>query len=650
MKLTSGILTLSVASLFLTQLVTTQIALAEVPLNKLTVAEERSGWQLLFDGASTKGWRNFQKEEVSPGWEVKDGAIVRAKGGAGDIMTKEQYEYFELSLDFNISKGGNSGVMFHVTEEEKTPWRTGPEIQVQDNVDGHDPQKAGWLYQLYKPTKPGWVKKAEDKVGIESPDVVDATRPAGQWNNLYLRIHPNSCEVCINGVSYYKFKKGDADWDKRVAASKFAAFPKFGKANRGHICLQDHGDLVSYRNIKVRVLPEDGELAEPIDGELDVTGELAFPKLKWANWESVDASGKPHPLRPIVLTHANDDSNRNFVATQRGRIFVFENDHDVTESHVFLDIEKQVQDWRRGNEEGMLGLAFHPKYKSNGQFFVYYTSKDEPHTSVVSRFTVSKDNPNQADAASETVIWKLQQPFANHNGGSIAFGPDGYLYIALGDGGSRNDPMRNGQNLTTQLGSILRIDIDKSEGDKQYGIPSDNPFIDARVIDAKARPEIYAYGFRNIWRISFDSKTGDLWAADVGQDLWEEINVVTKGGNYGWSIRESAYPFREVDVPAAKTIEPVWEYDHQIGKSITGGYVYRGTRVPELQGRYLYADYVSAKLWALDYNKESGKVTRNDAIRGGVLPVLAFGEDANGEVYYFVSSVRGESIYRFKKK
>jgi glucose/arabinose dehydrogenase len=637
---------LTVASLLVAQFaIMAQVAVAEVPLNKLTPAEERSGWQLLFDGASTTGWRNFKQDKASPGWEVKGGAIVRSNNGAGDIMTKQQYEYFELSLDFNISKGGNSGVMFHVTEEESTPWRTGPEIQVQDNVDGHDPQKAGWLYQLYTPTKPSWVKRFEDQVGLVTPDIVDATRPAGQWNNLYLRIHPNGCEVCVNGVSYYKFKKGDADWDKRVAASKFAQFPKFGKATKGHICLQDHGNLVSYRNIKVRVLPENGHLPEPIDGELKVTVEPAFPNLKWANWEGIDEKGKQHALRPIVLTHANDGSNRLFVAAQRGRIFVFDNDQDVKQSHVFLDIEKQVQDWRAGNEEGMLGLTFHPKYKDNGQFFVYYTSKDEPQTSVVSRFTVSKDDANKADPESETVIRKLKQPFSNHNGGSIAFGPDGYLYIALGDGGSRNDPFQNGQNLETQLGSILRIDVDKQDGDKQYGIPGDNPFV-----GGKAEPEIYAYGFRNIWRISFDSKTGDLWAADVGQDLWEEINLVTKGGNYGWSIREGAYPFKNIDDPKAKPIEPVWEYDHQLGKSITGGYVYRGKRVPELQGRYLYADFVTAKIWALDHDKKSGKASGNYAIESGRLPVLAFGEDANGEIYYFIESVTGKSIYRFKAK
>lgn len=633
------------ASIILFSLLAAPFASAEVPSNELTPAEQKSGWQLIFDGVSTEGWRNFKQDKASDGWKVKDGALVRSEKGAGDIMTKKQYEHFELSLDYNISKGGNSGVMFHVTEEESTPWRTGPEIQVQDNIDGHDPQKAGWLYQLYKPTNPGWVKRVESQAGIKSSDVVDATRKAGEWNNLYLRIHPNSCEVCLNGVSYYKFKKGDTEWDKRVAASKFAAFPKFGKASKGHICLQDHGNLVSYRNIKIRVLLESGKLPEPVDGKLDVAFEPAFPNLKWADFEGTDERGKPHALRPIVLTHANDKTNRLFVAVQRGRIFVFDNDHEVKTSQVFLDIEKQVQDWRSGNEEGMLGLAFHPKYKTNGQFFVYYTSKDEPHTSVVSRFTVSKNDPNKADPKSEVVVWKLKQPFANHNGGSIAFGPDGYLYIALGDGGSRNDPLRNGQNLQTQLGSILRIDVDQQDDKKFYGIPSDNPFV-----GGKSRPEIYAYGFRNVWRISFDSVTGDLWAADVGQDLWEEVNIVSKGGNYGWSIREGAYPFGDTDIPTAKPIEPVWEYDHQIGKSITGGYIYHGKRVPELQGRYLYADYVTSKIWALKYDAKSGKVTSNDAIIGGGLPVLAFGEDANGEIYFFTESLAGKSIFRFKAK
>ncbi len=188
--------------------------------------------------------------------------------------------------------------------------------------------------------------------------------------------------------------------------------------------------------------------------------------------------------------------------------------------------------------------------------------------------------PNRADPASEMVLMEIDQPYQNHNGGSIEFGPDGYLYIGLGDGGDRNDPQANGQNLSALLGKILRIDVDTPADGKAYGIPADNPFVETKG----ARPEIYALGTRNPWRIAFDKETGDLWIGDVGQELWEEVNVITKGGNYGWSNREGSHPFGNrpavAGVPAP--IDPVWEYDHQIGRSITGGRVYRGSRVPEL--------------------------------------------------------------------
>jgi hypothetical protein len=221
------------------------VALATIPLlasiafaadaepNKLTSEEEAAGWKLLFDGTSTKGWRNYKKTEAGPGWKVEDGALSRVAGGAGDIVTDGKYDAFELSLDYKISKGGNSGLMFHVTEEGGAPWHSGPEIQVQDNKDGHDPQLSGWLYQLYKPE-------------------IDATKPAGEWNTLRVLITPEKCSVSMNGQPYYEFVKGSKDWDERVAKSKFANMASFGKAKSGHICLQDHGNPVSFRNIKIR--------------------------------------------------------------------------------------------------------------------------------------------------------------------------------------------------------------------------------------------------------------------------------------------------------------------------------------------------------------------------------------------------------------
>lgn len=626
-------------------LATATSSFAQSGVNQLSDAEKRSGWKLLFDGSSFDGWRNFKKDAVSDGWQIKDGAITRA-GRAGDIMTKEKFRYFELQLEYKISKGGNSGLMFHVTEEADRPWQTGPEVQIQDNVDGHDPQKAGWLYQLYKPVVPRWARIP----GKDSTD--DGTRPVGEWNHLYLRIGSENegsvSEVCMNGVSYYKFKLGSKQWDARVAKSKFAKFPGFGKAGEGHICLQDHGNEVAFRNIKIRVLGDGAGPKNPIDGKLAMKGVPAFPNLTWEGWDGGEESGKVDPLRPMVLTHANDGSGNIFVASQHGMIHAFKNDPAAAKASLFLNIRDQVKHFRQGgaNEEGLLGLAFHPDYKSNGRFYVYYTSSKEKLMSIVSEFKVSDDNPLKADPNSERVVMKIKQPFMNHNGGSMEFGPDGYLYIGMGDGGSRNDPYGNGQKMDTMMGKILRIDVDKRDGGKGYGIPADNPFVGREG----TLPEIYSYGWRNVWRLSFDRATGTLWAADVGQDLWEEINIVQKGGNYGWSVKEASRPFGKVSpFQKEEPIEPVWEYDHQIGKSITGGVVYNGSKLPELKGMYLYADYVSGRIWALHYDAKS-KQASNMSVVDGKMPVLAFGQDAAGEVYYFIESVNGQSVMKLDKE
>ena len=621
-------------------------AMAETPVNRLTEAEKRSGWKLLFDG-TTAGWRNYREEGLSDGWVAADGELRREKKGAGDIITINQYEYFELVIDYRISKGGNSGIFFHVTEDDPRAALSGPEVQIQDNVAGHDREKSGWLYQLYKPVTPDWVRLAEKHVNSSTrePEIVDATRPAGQWNQVYLRISPEQCEVVMNGIHYFHFKKGDEEWDRRVAASKFAKFPAFGKANKGHICLQDHSSPIAFRNIKIRELGADGSAPDPIDGRLPLKGVLAFPNLKWDGWEPIDERGRPQELRVLELTDAGDGTNRLFAATQDGMVQVFDNDPAVKRSKLFLDLRGRVADFKIANEEGLLGFAFHPRYKKTGEFFVYYTSKSKPPVSIVSRFRVSTDDPNRADPDSEEVLMRIPQPFYNHNGGSIKFGPDGYLYIGLGDGGSRNDPLGNGQNLATWMGSILRIDVDKKQAGRNYAIPSSNPFVDRK----KARPEIYAYGFRNPWRLAFDKKTGALWVGDVGQDLWEEVNIVRRGGNYGWSIREGSHPFgNRSQSPVERPIAPVWEYDHQIGKSITGGMVYRGSRFPELNGSYLYADFVTGKIWALDYDRAAGKIVKNMGISPGGIVVLAFGQDEAGEAYYTIASPAGRCIYRFE--
>ena len=203
--------------------------------NTLTEAEKGAGWKLLFDGKTTAGWRNYKKDALGPGWKVEDGLLVRAGNGAGDILTVDQYDAFEFTVDYNISKGGNSGLMFHVTEAAGAPWMTGPEIQIQDNKDGHDPQKSGWLYQLYSSEK-------------------DATKPAGEWNTLRILITPEKCQQFMNGEKYCEYVKGSDDWNERVAKSKFAKMADFGKPTKGFICLQDHGNLVSFRNIKIRTI------------------------------------------------------------------------------------------------------------------------------------------------------------------------------------------------------------------------------------------------------------------------------------------------------------------------------------------------------------------------------------------------------------
>jgi glucose/arabinose dehydrogenase len=344
--------------------------------------------------------------------------------------------------------------------------------------------------------------------------------------------------------------------------------------------------------------------------------------------------------RPVFVTHAGDGSNRVFVAAQKGQILAFPNDQKVTEAKVFFDLKDKVYYKDTENEQGLLGLAFHPKFKENGEFYVYYTTNDTPRTNVISRFRADADRQS-ASASSEEELMRIAQPFWNHDGGTIAFGPDGYLYIGLGDGGAANDPYGNGQDLSTILGSILRIDVNGKDAGKKYAVPKDNPFVGQKG----AQPEIFAYGVRNIWRMAFDRQTGTLWAADVGQDIWEEINIVVPGGNYGWNLREGMHRFKEAGAfPRKDLIEPIWEYHHDIGKSITGGTVYRGKQVPQLVGSYVYADYVTGRVWALKYDEAQKKVLANRSISGNISPVMSFGEDETGEVYF--TTTQGK-LFRF---
>jgi glucose/arabinose dehydrogenase len=421
---------------------------------------------------------------------------------------------------------------------------------------------------------------------------------------------------------------------------------------------------------RISVLTPDGKepelLAEGFQSAADIapdlkTGHLLVPDMKGGLLATVALrSGVPRdvdhsPLavgvepafphlefnRAILLTHAGDGSNRVFVPSQLGRVYVFANDQGIGESELFFDLHDKVRYKDSENEEGFLGMAFHPRFKENGEFFVYYTTRAVPHLCIISRFRATGPFHTHASRDSEEEILRIPQPYWNHKGGTLAFGPDGFLYVGLGDGGLADDPHGNGQNPHTLLGSILRIDVDRQDPGLKYAIPKDNPFVGK----PPARPEIYAYGVRNIWRLSFDRQTGDCWAADVGQNIWEEINRVQPGGNYGWNLREGMHRFRaNGSPPRSDLIEPIWEYHHDIGKSITGGYVYRGRRVPQLSGLYLYGDYVTGRIWALKYDPSRGRVVANHPIAGNVMPIMSFGEDEQGEVYFMTTQGR---LFRF---
>lgn len=289
------------------------------------------------------------------------------------------------------------------------------------------------------------------------------------------------------------------------------------------------------------------------------------------------------------------------------------------------DLSDRVIDYREENEGGLLGLAFSPEFGSDGRVYVYYTAGD-PRRSVLSRFRVVGD---AIDVGSETVLLEVPQPYGNHNGGQIAFGPDGYLYVGLGDGGSGGDPEGNGQDVSTLLGSILRLDV-SGEGNT---VPPDNPFVDTRG----GRPEIYAYGLRNPWRFSFDRATGDLWAGDVGQNTWEEVDRIEAGGNYGWNVMEGLECYESSDCETSGLEAPRAVYGHDEGCSVTGGYVYRGTSMPELDGWYVYGDYCSGMIWAVNTADDSAPVL----LAEGGMPIASFGETPDGEllVVTFMNSV-----------
>lgn len=348
-----------------------------------------------------------------------------------------------------------------------------------------------------------------------------------------------------------------------------------------------------------------------------LVANVAFPALRFS--------------LPMFVTHAPGDPDHLYVVEQDGRILRFPNRPEATPAEVetFLDIREHVR--REHTEEGLLGIAFDPTYAESGVFYVYY-SASRPRRTQISRF-VARDW-SRADPSSERELLRIEQPFGNHNGGWIAFGPDGYLYVSVGDGGAAGDPKGNGQDLGTLLGSMLRLRV--GPGIATYEIPPDNPFVDT----PGARPEIYAYGLRNAWRCSFDRQVGTLWCGDVGQDAWEELDIIVKGGNYGWNLREGRHAFEDGEA-SGTLIDPVHEYPHGEGVCVTGGYVYRGTRLADFRGTYIYGDYVGGRVWALDLR--DGEIERHARV-ATVLALASFGEDAQGELY--AVSLDG-NLYRF---
>jgi quinoprotein glucose dehydrogenase len=372
--------------------------------------------------------------------------------------------------------------------------------------------------------------------------------------------------------------------------------------------------------------------------------------------------------RPIWISEAPDGSGRLFIVEQQGRIVIIKKGSDGADAREFFNIVDR-QPYNGSNEEGLMSIAFHPGFKTNGLFYVYYNQQNNPEQhsqplnflrrSVISEFKVSATNPDQADLSSERILLQVPQPFGNHKGGEVAFGPDGYLYIGLGDGGSGGDPLGSGQSSATLLAKMLRIDVNTRATvgsglrtrELAYGFPKDNPFIkEPDRNGAGARKEIFAYGFRNPWRYSWDSKTGDLWVGDVGQDEWEEIDLATNGGNYGWSVREGIHHFKP-GPGGAKYDEPVIEYphnpglqsramfpDHSPGLCVIGGYVYHGKKQPALEGVYIYGDYNLGTIWGLRYDRDAKKVTAHGTLLDQKKNIFSFAEDLDGEVYVLMQN------------
>ncbi len=341
---------------------------------------------------------------------------------------------------------------------------------------------------------------------------------------------------------------------------------------------------------------------------------------------------------PVGMAVANDGSNRLFVLEQPGRIRIIKNGKLLTQP--FLDVTNKVDELNIGySEKGLLGMAFHPQYKHNGLFYIYYSAPSSvsgsDHNSIIAAYKVSASNVDIADTA-ETIVLSIEEPESNHNGGQLAFGPDGNLYIGLGDGGGAGDQhgtIGNGQNLNTLLGKILRINVDNLP----YSIPADNPFQ-----ETNERKEIYAYGLRNPWRFSFDSKTGQLFCGDVGQNKFEEVDIIEKGKNYGWRIMEGNHCYENENCNTNNLTYPIYEYEHSVGISITGGYVYNGNAIEKLKNVYVFADW-TGKLFGLknDGNWQHFNINVNGKSNDVGCKINAFGQDESAELYFLTQKLSG---------
>ncbi len=361
--------------------------------------------------------------------------------------------------------------------------------------------------------------------------------------------------------------------------------------------------------------------------------------------------------RPLFVAFTPTDADHAYVVTQPGHVFVVPRDGGKSDRRVFLDMTKRVltDNW----EEGLLGFQFDPAYAENGFVYVCWServperaetmgngkSAKSNRQSVVSRYsTKASDAGRVVDEASELRLLEVFQPFGNHNGGTIVFGPDGMLYIGLGDGGAANDPFANSQSKANLLGKVLRIDVRGATADEPYTVPADNPFVG----EAGARGEIWCYGLRNPWRIAFDRATGDLWCADVGQNRIEEVDRLVRGGNYGWNVMEGTEEFRlrrdKGPIPAG-LVAPIAEYSHREGLSITGGHVYRGDRIPGLRGWYVYGDFITLRMWAVREDREAGKHEVVTLERAPMQP-SSFAEEPDGELLMTGFQGRRGGIFR----